>query len=117
MPRKDISILEKPPKSRGLLGRTTVLILSSYLVGISTGHRVLAGLEIYTLLAGACGVVAYFGCEYVARYREERILQAAYDQAAVKLDKLMEHERNTRSQPKKKTLDSAQQPLSAVDSH
>ncbi len=117
MPSKEIPHPKKLTKSGGLLGRTTILILSSYLIGVGSSHRVAAGLEIYMLLAGLCGVVGFYGLEFVGRRREERALQAAYEQAAVKLKELMERERHIRSEPKTKTSDSAQQPLAAVDSH
>lgn len=54
-----------PPKKqntdRPLVSQGTILILSGFLIGSSTREWIRPDLRVYAMLAGAVGVVAYFG--------------------------------------------------------
>ena len=77
----------KPARSatKPLLSRSTILILSGFLIGIVSQQFVDADLKIYVLSAGVFGLVAFIGLEAVASRLNARATQKASKKAEAAL--------------------------------
>ena len=83
-------IIEKkkrvPAKSRWLLSRSTILILSGILIGMGIGNGWTASIHKLGFSAGMVGLVSYLGLDTVSRRRREKEEERALHQASCKLD-------------------------------
>lgn len=75
---------------RPLLSHTTILILSSFLIGIAAGRMTTPNSELMVYFTGVFGLVAYFGLGQLARKRQERAELRALERAAHQLESRMD---------------------------
>ena len=71
---------------RPLVSRTTILILSAFLIGLFAGRTTDPDLRMLLYLTGAAGLVSYVGLGHLARRRRERSQQRALKKAAERLE-------------------------------
>lgn len=67
-----------------LVSRTSILILSMFVIGMSLGQPISPGSRTAVFVAGLCGVFAYAGLEWLACYRQARSA-LAFELAAARL--------------------------------
>lgn len=78
---------EAPIEERKLISRTSMLILGGFLIGITYAHALNEGLKSYVFLAGAFGLVAYIGLNYIAHLHKKRSTQRAVSRRLAKLER------------------------------
>jgi hypothetical protein len=66
------------------IGRTSILILSMFVIGMSLGQSMHAGSQMAVFIAGSCGLLAYVGFEWLARHRQAKSA-LAFEIAAARL--------------------------------
>jgi hypothetical protein len=71
--------------ARPLLSRTTIPILSGFLLGMAARNTVAPEMEFYVYAAGVCGLIAWLGLRYVAEARSRRDAALAGERATEKL--------------------------------
>lgn len=70
-----------------MISRSTILILSGWLVAMGTGRMLPVCNELQLFLAGAAGVAAYIGLEVAARRQRRIAAERSSDKAAHKLQR------------------------------
>ena len=80
------SVNAKTPTEPKLISRTSMLILGGFLIGITYAHALQDGLRSYVFLAGAFGLVAYIGLNYIAHMRAKRVAQRRMTERVAKLE-------------------------------
>ena len=79
---------KRRPKS--LLSQSAILILSGYLVGVSSGQIANPALQFSIHAAGMIGLIAYIGLGHLSRIRSEReadALEQAIDRLELRIDR------------------------------
>ena len=76
--------------SRSLIGQTTILILSGYLIGAGSNHSLTTDTSFYMILAGITGGIGYLLFKYVARLRERAATRRQCAEANARLEGFME---------------------------
>jgi TRAP-type mannitol/chloroaromatic compound transport system permease large subunit len=70
-----------------LISRTSILILSSFVIGLSVGNVAHAELAPYVLVCGLCGFLAYIALEMASLRRELAAFQQDQRQIEDRLDR------------------------------
>lgn len=70
-----------------MVTRSTILILSGWLVAMATGRMLPEGAEVYALLAGLGGTLGYLGLTTADRHRRRILAARRSDDAAHKLER------------------------------
>jgi len=78
--------------ARPLLSRSTILILSGILVGMGLRDGLEHQLYLTGCLAGAVGIIAYFGLELLAQRRQREATKDTLQRAATVLNKWLAKE-------------------------
>jgi hypothetical protein len=78
---------DRPVRNRPLVSNTSILILSAFIIGMVSGRSVDPTFQAYMYAAGAAGLLAYFSLERLARFRRQRAVRRAYEQAANNLER------------------------------
>lgn len=73
----------EPETGGNVISRTTILILSSFLVGVSVGKGGADAISPYALAAAFCGVLAFIAFDWAATRRKEQV----QEQVTSRLDK------------------------------
>jgi len=81
--------IEKAGKA--LISRSSVLIFGGLLIGLTMSNAVYAGVRSQVFLAGAFGVVAYIGLNYVASIRRKRAIQRKHEEEISQLEARVDH--------------------------
>ena len=67
-----------------LLSRSSILIISGLLLGITSAEAIDSGVRSSAFFAGACGLVAFCALEYVGRMRRSMVRRQAEREAITK---------------------------------
>ncbi|REJ86497.1 MAG: hypothetical protein DWQ34_22545 [Planctomycetota bacterium] len=70
-----------------VISRTTILILSSFLVGVSVGKGGADSISPYALAAAFAGILAFIAFDFAAARRRELVQSNRLDQVTSRLDK------------------------------
>jgi len=90
----------RPPASKPLVSRSTILILSSFLVGVAVHHVLPPELEHYVLATGLVGLLSYLALDVAAARRRERRDELDRLKAANKFEGRLNRHLPAKTQPR-----------------
>lgn len=93
-----------------LVSHYSILVLSVYLLGVVSGQIVTPGMEIYVLMAGLCGILAFVGIDQIHRRSQQKAHRRACEQAEAEMSQRIERHI---PQPSRSSSEAETQPVDA----